>query len=253
MTGDADRPGKPACAQGLTELGAHAVPCVGEDCPEANAGGDQAIEFGERNLRLGPRRAILGGHAGPLEPSFVAGPDLRQEQSQAHHHRDLDARQRQRHQGLTIRSLAQCRRILRPDPDRMGPLLRQRRVVDDKEGVPAADQLVRLDRKLKLQRTLVPDPVRHEMVQPVVIARRDLLGHRADALAIARPNQPRHIQRTHPPPRLMTEPFHKRRQPPPKLVPPFRHATRSQIRARILPSAWLTNSYSVKVVLVGRK
>ena len=97
MTGDADRPGKPACAQRLTELGAHAVPCVGKDCPEANAGGDQATEFGKRNLRLGPRRAILGGHAGALEPSFVAGPGLRQEQSQTDHHRDLDARQRQRH------------------------------------------------------------------------------------------------------------------------------------------------------------
>jgi hypothetical protein len=85
---------------------------------------------------------------------------LRQEQPQANHHRNLAARQRQRHQGLTIRSLAQGRRILRPDPDRMRPLLRQRRVVDDEEGVGAADSLVRLDRKLKLQRTLVPDPVR---------------------------------------------------------------------------------------------
>ena len=81
MAGNADRPGKPACAQRLTELGAHAVPCVGRDCPEADAGGDQAIEFGKRNLRLGPRRAIFGGHAGALEPSFVAGPGLRQEQS----------------------------------------------------------------------------------------------------------------------------------------------------------------------------
>src|SRR5208282_2906481 len=87
------------------------------------------------------------------------------------------------------------------------------------------------------------------MVQPVGIARRDPLGHRADALAIARPGQPCHIQRTHPPPRLVTEPFHKRPQPPRKLVPPIRHAPRSQIRARILPWAWLTNSYSVKVVL----
>jgi hypothetical protein len=58
---NADRPGQPACAQGLTELGAHAVPGVGEDRPEANAGGDQAIQFGERNLRLGSRRAIFGG------------------------------------------------------------------------------------------------------------------------------------------------------------------------------------------------
>ena len=47
----------------------------------------------------------------------------------------------------------------------------------------------------------------------------------------------------------MTEPFHKRPQPPRKLVPPIRHAPRSQIRARILAWAWLTNSYSVKVVL----
>ena len=69
-----------ACAQRLTELGAHAVPGVGEDRPEANAGGDQAIQFGERDLRLGPGRAIFGGHAGAFEPSFVAGPGLRQEQ-----------------------------------------------------------------------------------------------------------------------------------------------------------------------------
>ena len=57
------------------------------------------------------------------------------------------------------------------------------------------------------------------------------------ALAIARPDQPRNIQRTHPPPRLVTELFHKRRQPPRKLVPPIRHAPRSQIRARISPGA----------------
>jgi hypothetical protein len=80
---------------------------------------------------------------------------------------------------------------LRRDPDRMGPLLRQRGVVDDEEGARAADQPVRLDRKLTLQPSLGPDPVRHEMVQLVVIARRDPLGHRADALAITRPDQPR--------------------------------------------------------------
>ena len=234
MTGNADRPGQPACAQGLTELGAHAVPCVGEDRPEANAGGNQAIKFGERDLRLGPRRAIFGGHASALEPSFVAGPGLRQEQPQAHHHRNLATRQRQRHQGLAIGRLAQGRRILRRDPDRMRPLLRQRRVVDDEEGACAADQLVGLDGKLTLQRSLVPDPVRHEMVQPVVIARRHPLGHRADALAIPRPDQPRNIERTHPPPRLVAQPFHERRQPPRKLASPIRHAPRSQIRAPIL-------------------
>src|SRR5580704_6281926 len=136
--------------------------------------------------------------AGPpaLEPNFLAASGLRQEQPYADHHWDLAARQRQRHQGLAIRSLAQGRRILRRDPHRMRPLLRQSRVVNDEEGVRAADQLVRLERKLTLQRSLVPDAIRHEMVQSVVIARRDPLGHRADALAIARPNQPRHVERT---------------------------------------------------------
>src|SRR5580700_9748099 len=91
------------------------------------------------------------------------------------------------------------------------------------------------------------------MVQPVVIARRDPLGHRADALAIARPDQPRHIERAHTPPRLVAEASNERRKPPPKLVSPIRHAPRSQIRARSLPCAWLTNSYSVKVVLVSER
>src|SRR5271170_8204825 len=86
MTGNANRPGKPARAQGLTELSAHAIPGVGEDRPEANAGGDQAIEFGQSNLRLSPRRAIFGEHAGALEPNFLAAPGLRQEQPQADHH-----------------------------------------------------------------------------------------------------------------------------------------------------------------------
>ena len=98
---------------------------------------------------------------------------------------------------------------------------------DDEDRVRAADQLVGLDRELTLQRRLVPDPVRHKMMQLVVIARRHPLGHRPDALAVARPDQPRHIERTHPPPRLVAKPSHERRQPPPKLVPPIRHPQRS--------------------------
>ena len=60
MTGDADRPGKPACAQRLTELAAHAVPCVGKDCPEADAGGDQAIEFRQAQSPTWPAPSDIG-------------------------------------------------------------------------------------------------------------------------------------------------------------------------------------------------
>ena len=77
MAGNADRPGKAARAQRLTELGAHAIAGVGENRPEANAGGDQTIQFGQRDLRLGPMRTIFGGHAGAFQSSLVASPALR--------------------------------------------------------------------------------------------------------------------------------------------------------------------------------
>ena len=114
----------------------------------------RALSRSERRRRSGdrvrraqspawPAPSDIGGHAGALESSFVAGPGLRQEQSQAHHHRDLAARQRPRHQGLATGRLAQGRRVLRPEPDRMRPLLRQHRVVDDEEGVGGPAQRCR--------------------------------------------------------------------------------------------------------------
>src|SRR5271165_6025984 len=45
------------------------LPLVDEDRIVANAGGDQAIEFCEHKLWLGPRPAILSGHASALEPT----------------------------------------------------------------------------------------------------------------------------------------------------------------------------------------
>jgi hypothetical protein len=210
---DAHRPGKAARAQGLAELGAHAIAGVGENRSETHAGGGQTIEFGERDLRLGPRRAILNRHAGALQSSLIAGPGLRQEQSQAHHHRDLASRQRQRHQGLAIGGLAQSRSILRSDPDRMRSLLRQRRVIDDEERVRAANQPVGLIGKLPLQWSLAPHSGRHKMMELVVIPRRQPFRDRSNALAVARSNQPGDIKRKHPPSRLMSELGQKGRKP----------------------------------------
>jgi hypothetical protein len=218
-TGNADRPGEPPRAQGLTELCARAIARVGENRAKANPGGDEAIEFGERDLRLRPRQAMVGGRTDALEPSGISGPVLRQEQPEADHYWDFAARERQRHQRLAIGGLAQSGGVLRRNPNRMRPLLRQRRVVDDEKGVGAADDLIGLNRQLPLQRRLVPQSVRHEMVQPIVVARRDPLGHRTDALTLARPNQARHVERTHPSPRLVIKPRQKRRQPRRKAPP----------------------------------
>jgi hypothetical protein len=43
------------------------------------------------------------------------------------------------------------------------------------------------------------------MMQLIITTRRKPLRHWRNALAIARPDQPRHVKRTHPPPRVCTE------------------------------------------------
>ena len=96
---------------------------------------------------------------------------------------------------------------MRGNAGRVLTFLRYRRVVDHQHGIAAADELVSLDEKLCLQRSRIPDASSDEMVQPVIVARREPLGHGRNALAITRPNQPRNIEGTHPPPCLMTQPL----------------------------------------------
>ena len=88
-------------------------------------------------------------------------------------------------------------------PTDMLALLRHRRVVDHQHRISAANELISLDEKLSLQRSRVPDTSRNKMVQPIIAARRKTLGHWLNALAVTWPDQPRHIKRTHPLPRLV--------------------------------------------------
>jgi hypothetical protein len=178
---------------------------------------------------------MRGWHADPLQPNFIACPILRQEQAQAYHHRNFPTSQGQRHQRLAFGGLAQSRGVLRRNSDRMRPpssakLCRR-----------SAEQLVGPVGKLKLQRTLVPDPVRNEVMKLVVVARRHPLRHRVNALAVARPNQPRDVKRAYPPPRLVAELGQERRKPTRKLLPPIRLVLRSQ-NQRAKPRLSLVNN-----------
>ena len=96
------------------------------------------------------------------------------------------------------------------------------RVVDHQHRISAANELISLDEKLSLQRSRVPDTSRNKMVQPIIAARRKTLGHGLNALAVTWPDQPRHIKRTHPLPRLVTQAFQERFEPTAKLIFPIR-------------------------------
>src|SRR5262249_19809323 len=65
-------------------------------------------------------------------------------------------------------------------------------------------------KQFRLHRPRIPDPSRNEVVQLIVFAKPKSLRHRLNALAIARTDQPRHVERTHLSPRLVTQPIQKR-------------------------------------------
>src|SRR5262249_3521008 len=74
-------------------------------------------------------------------------------------------------------------------------------------GIAAADQPIRLDKQFCFHRRCIPDPGGNEVVPLIVFAKRKPLRHRLNALPIARTDQPRHVERTHLSPRLVTQPI----------------------------------------------
>src|SRR5690242_14502134 len=105
----------------------------------------------------------------------------------------------------------------------MRTLLEHRRVVDHQHGVSAADELICLNKQFCLHRSPVPHPGRDKVVQLVIGAKRNTLGHRLNALAVAWTDQSRYVNRTHLTPRLVTQSLQKRLQPALKLLPPIQY------------------------------
>jgi hypothetical protein len=106
-------------------------------------------------------------------------------------------------------------------PTEWGTLLGYRSVVDHQHGIPAADEPVRLDKQFCFDRRCIPDPGGNEVVQLIIFAERESLRHRRNALAIAGTDQPRHVERTHLSPRLVTQPIQKRLEKVSKLLFPI--------------------------------
>ena len=140
--------------------------------------------------------------------------------------------ERQRNKRLTIGSLAEHGRILRGDADRMFAFLGQARIIDDQIGVGAPNEFICLPGQFLFNRPGVPNPVRDEMMQPVITIRRDARRHRLDAFAIARSDQARHIQRAHLPPLFVAQLLNERLQPVRQRRIPIRHNPRSHESAK---------------------
>src|SRR6516162_5766900 len=99
---------------------------------------------------------------------------------------------------------------LRSHTNRMRAFLGYRSIIDHQHGIAAANQPIRLNKQFRLHRPRIPDPSRNEVVQLIVFAKPKPLRHGLNALAIARTDQPRHVEWTHLSPRLVTQPIQKR-------------------------------------------
>src|SRR5436305_15329477 len=106
----------------------------------------------------------------------------------------------------------------------MRALLAYRGVVEPMHGIAAAAQPIRSNTQFRLHRRRIPDPRGNEVVQLIVFAKCKPLRHRLNALAIARTDQPRHVEWTHLSLRLVTQPTQKRLEKASKLLFPIRRA-----------------------------
>ena len=102
----------------------------------------------------------------------------------------------------------------------MGALLEQRRVVDHQDRVGPAHEPVGLSQEFGLERRLVPGPDRHEVMQLIVVGGRHPSRHRLQALAVPRPDQASHIERTHAPACRVTKGFEEGLKPGLKFMLP---------------------------------
>jgi len=73
----------------------------------------------------------------------------------------------------------------------MFALLEDRRVINHQHSVAAAHELVCLNKQFRFHRSRIPGPGRDKVVQPIVRPKRKPLGHRLNALALARTDQTR--------------------------------------------------------------
>ena len=123
---------------------------------QPNTCGADLIDLGQRDLRLRPcRPPVLGQclrHPVTGAVQFSVRNRLRPIITGTSSRASI-----REHLRLAIGGLVEHRGILRRAPDPMRPLLRQRGVVDDKDGIGSADQLVRLNRELLFQRRFVPE------------------------------------------------------------------------------------------------
>ncbi len=100
------------------------------------------------------------------------------------------SRKRHRHQCLAICSLAQHRKHIARDPDRVIALFRQTGVINHPKRIGCTNDPVSLSRKLGLKRRSIPNAVGNEMVEAVILAWSKPFRHRLDGLAVTGTDEP---------------------------------------------------------------
>ncbi len=197
VASDRPRPTEPTRAQPLAEGGADAIAGIRQHGAEAHAGSQQAIDLGKRDLGLGAVALADLRHTGPAQPRGIAGPTLRQEQPQADGTGTSSWASVSETRVWQFAFLPSAEAYCGATPTECWPFFGRAvsSMTSTASGPPTSRSAWASE--FVLERTGIPDPARYEMMQLVVIGRRQPLGHRLHALALARPDQARNIKRAH--------------------------------------------------------
>jgi len=119
---------------------------------------------------------------------------------QPQHDGSFASRKRPRYQRLAVGGLAQRRSTLRSDAHRMRAFLAYRNVVHYQYGsypydIAVADEFRRVDKHLCSHRRCLANPGSNDVVQLIAFADRKPPRYRLYAVAIAKADQSRHVQR----------------------------------------------------------
>src|SRR5262249_32205009 len=128
-------------------------------------------------------------------------------------------------EGATWKAVLCLSRRPRSDTNRMRTFLRYCSIIDHQHGIAAAYEPVCLYEEFGFHRRCVSDPGRNEVMQLIACAERKPLRHRLNALAVARTDQPRPVERAHLSACFVTQPIQKRLEPTSELVSPIRCPT----------------------------
>lgn len=188
---DAHGPLKVPRTERLPKRRGGTVTCIGKHHAKVQVWSD-AVKFLNGDSPLALRLLVFLRNTSSNHPLRVTCPVTRQKKAETHGNGEIVLGQRERDQALALGQSTHLSGVLLGNPDRLGSRFGQAGVVDDEDRIFSAEHLVR---SLKEEGFKDSGAVRDEMLEPILAARSDHIGHGNHTFPVRHAAQPLNIKR----------------------------------------------------------